>query len=495
MKKSGTITGKIVLTMAILLAGTVLFTVLMNTFFLDNYYARSKRTDLKETFALIDNAALRGTSGTESFSVALENVTDRSNIDAIIISPEGTVLRSTANNYDELREQFMTLLLLSGDAEESIEETDDYVIRRQTDTRLQSEYLVLWGTLSDGNFVMLRSAVESIRDTAALSNRFLLGTGLLAAVVGILVMLFLTRRMTRPIVQLSEISKRMAGLDFDAKYVGSSYREVDELGESMNLLSENLEQTISELKSANNMLQLDNERKTEIDEMRKEFLSNVSHELKTPLALIRGYAEGLSEGIADEDAESRKFYCEVITDETDKMSRMVGKLLTLNQLEFGGNETHMERFDAAEVIRGVLSASSLLFEQEGIEVSFEEEESLPVWADELLTEEVLTNYVSNALHHCESGADGKKTIRVSAERKGRVLRISVFNTGKPIPEEELPKIWIKFYKVDKARTRQYGGSGIGLSIVKASMELMRQECGAVNREDGVEFWMELDTEA
>lgn len=493
MKKSGTFAGKLILAMALLLGGTILFTVLMNTFFLDDYYQKKRENDLKETYFLIDNAVRLGISGSDSFAVQLQIATDRGNIDVIMIAPDGTVLRSTANNYDQLREQFMMLLLISDSPEKTIEKTDDYLICKQEDERLQREYLVLWGTLSDGNFVMLRSALESIHDTAELSNRFLIVTGLLSAAVGIFIMLFLTRRMTRPLVQLSGISKRMAELDFDAKYEGHFSREVDELGENMNQLSSNLEKTISELKSANNALQLDNERKTEIDEMRKEFLSNVSHELKTPLALIRGYAEGLSDGIADDDPESRQFYCDVITDEADKMSRMVGKLLSLNQLEFGGNEVTMERFDVAEVIRGVLSTSSLLFEQEEIEASFEESAPVSVWADESLTEGVLTNYVSNAIHHCKPGADGKKRICVTVERKEAQVRISVFNTGDPIPEEELSKIWIKFYKVDKARTREYGGSGIGLSIVKASMDLMHRECGAVNHPDGVEFWMELDT--
>ena len=117
-----------------------------------------------------------------------------------------------------------------------------------------------------------------------------------------------------------------------------------ELGSSINALSDKLRITISELKSANNELQLDLQKKTEIDEVRKEFLSNVSHELKTPIALIQGYAEGLMENVND-DEENRKFYCEVIMDEADKMNQMVKKLLTLNEIEFGSNQTNFERFD------------------------------------------------------------------------------------------------------------------------------------------------------
>ena len=279
----------------------------------------------------------------------------------------------------------------------------------------------------------------------------------------------------------------MAEFDFDAKYEVKGDNEIEQLGEHMNQLSEILERTISELKSANNELKIDIEKKEQIDEMRKDFLSNVSHELKTPLALIQGYAEGLQECVQD-DPESRNFYCEVITDEAEKMNRMVKKLLTLNQLEFGNDAIVMERFDITELIRGVTASNAIILEQKGAILEFNEQ-PLFVWADEFKIEEVITNYLSNAINHLE----GENRIKISYKCKQDVVRVSVFNTGKPIPEEDIDNIWIKFYKVDKAITRAYGGSGIGLSIVKAIMDSMHQQCGVINHEDGVEFWIELDT--
>jgi signal transduction histidine kinase len=279
----------------------------------------------------------------------------------------------------------------------------------------------------------------------------------------------------------------MAELDFTAKYEGEgSSREIEELGRHMNQLSESLERAIGELKTANNELKRDIEKKEQIDEMRKEFLSNVSHELKTPLALIQGYAEGLQECIND-DAASRDFYCEVIVDEADKMNQMVQKLLTLNHLEFGSDPVSFGRFDITELINGVIGNSSLMLRQNGIRLSFEEPPAY-VWGDEFQIEEVITNYLSNAIHY----ASGEKQIRISYEDRGEALRISVFNSGSHIPDEDLDKVWEKFYKVDKARTRAYGGSGIGLSIVKAIMESHHRECGVCNHTDGVEFWLELE---
>ena len=222
--------------------------------------------------------------------------------------------------------------------------------------------------------------------------------------------------------------------------------------------------------------------------MRKEFLSNVSHELKTPIALIQGYAEGLQDNIND-DEESRQFYCDVIIDEAGKMNQMVKKLLTLNQLEFGNDQVNMERFDLTSLIQGVIQSSQILAQQAEVEIMFHQTEPLHVWGDEFKVEEVITNYVTNAIHY----AKNEKKIDIRCTQENGVIRTSVFNTGDAIPEEELDKIWIKFYKVDKARTREYGGSGIGLSIVKAIMESMNQQCGVKNYDNGVEFWFTLDT--
>ncbi len=307
-------------------------------------------------------------------------------------------------------------------------------------------------------------------------------------IVCALIIYVVTRKITNPILQLADISRRMTNLDFEAKYQSRGQNEVDLLGEHMNQMSEKLEKTISELKSANNELKMDIERKTEIDEMRKEFISNVSHELKTPIALVQGYAEGLKECIND-DAASREFYCEVIMDEADKMNKLVKNLLTLNQLESGSEQVIFERFDLMEVILGVVNATAILREQNNISLEIFGSGPEYVWADEFKTEQVLMNYISNAIHY----AAGEKKILVSVIPGADTVRVEVFNTGNSIPAEELAHIWEKFYKVDKARTREYGGNGIGLSIVKAIMESFHRECGVRNEENGVTFWFELDS--
>ena len=227
-----------------------------------------------------------------------------------------------------------------------------------------------------------------------------------------------------------------------------------------------------------------------LEESRQEFVSNVSHELKTPIALIQGYAEGLKEGVND-DPESREFYCDVIMDEASKMNQMVKNLLTLNQLEFGNDEVEFARFDIAALVRGVIASCDILIQQAGASVDFVSEEKVYVWGDEFKTEQVVRNYLTNAIHH----VDNEKRIEVRIVSSDGKVRVSVFNSGKPIPEEDVPKLWDKFYKVDKAHTREYGGNGIGLSIVKAIMESFHQGYGVRNFDNGVEFWFELDAKS
>lgn len=486
MKRS--ITKKITTIMISIVAGTVLLCWFINTTLLEDYYISHKRDALINTFQMVDNAYSEGTGQSEEFEIELEKKCSNSNITMIVISSDGTILQTNVSNKDLLREQFFDIIFSSGNQDTVVvKNTDQYIVEKTTDTRLKSDYLVLWGNLQDGNQILLRTALESIKESVGIANRFLAYVGMGAVVVCGIILYFVTRKITDPILQLAEISKRMTNLDFEAKFQGRGENEIDILGEHMNQMSQTLEKTISELKSANNELKIDIEKKNQIDEMRKDFISNVSHELKTPIALIQGYAEGLQECIND-DQESREFYCEVIMDEAEKMNQMVKNLLTLNQLESGNEQVVFERFELTELIRGVISATAILREQSGITLVFQEENPIYVWADEFKTEQVLTNYISNAIHY----ATGEKRIEITVEKRNDVVKVKVFNTGECIPELEIENIWVKFYKVDKARTREYGGNGIGLSIVKAIMDSFHRECGVTNHENGVEFWFELD---
>ena len=176
------------------------------------------------------------------------------------------------------------------------------------------------------------------------------------------------------------------------------------------------------------------------------------------------------------------------SDEAAKMNALVKNLLTLNQLEAGNDIVNMERFDVAALVKNYIASADILIRQKEISVRMEDYGSVYVWGDEFRVEEVFMNYFTNAINY----AQNEKIIDVKIARSDGKVRISVFNTGNPIPQESVAHLWEKFYKVDQARTREYGGSGVGLSIVKAVMESMNQEYGVINYDNGVEFWFELD---
>ena len=489
-KQKTSLTWQLILTMVVIVAGTVAMCWFFNTTFLEKYYIFHKEKELKSSFDQVRLICEKQGDSSDDAYVQFERICANGNINMLIADQDRNLIWSSYSSAQRFQMQMEDWLYGSDRSRvQVLSSGKDYTLLRQTDERLQSEYLVLLGTLKNGNNLYMRAAVESIRESASITNQFFVMVSMGAIILSVILIIVLSKGISHPIHALSDIARRMTQLDFDAKYIPVRHvsREIDELGNSMNELSETLEETISELKTANVSLQQDIEKKEQIDEMRKEFLSNVSHELKTPLALIQGYAEGLKECIND-DAESRDFYCDVIIDEASKMNNMVRNLLTLNQLEFGDEDITFERFDLTAVIRGVIQSMDIMAQQGNATVNFRRDEPVYVWADEFKIEEVVTNYTSNALNHL----DGEKEIEIRVLTEENHVKVTVFNTGTPIPEEDIPNLWNKFYKVDKARTREYGGSGIGLSIVKAIMEGLHQQYGVQNYDNGVEFWFTLD---
>lgn len=470
-----------------LITGTILVCLILNTTLLENYYVNKKTKALERAYNSINAASKDGDIKTEQYDIELQKICGKYNINVVVADSDTKTIKASMNEPQLFINQLLNNIINGVDEDDVIRKTDNYEMQIVTDFRTQTEYIEMWGLLDNGYIFMIRSPLEGIQESVSISNHFLAYVGIGAILLSTVLVFWFSKRITKPILKLAEISERVKNLDFDAKYEGNEKTEIAVLGNNINEMSEALEETISELRTANNELKKDIEKKNQIDEMRKEFLSNVSHELKTPIALIQGYAEGLKEGIND-DAESREFYCDVIMDESAKMNTMVKKLLTLNQLEFGNEVVNMERFDITALIKNYIASSDILLKQKGITVRMEDYEPVYVWGDEFRVEEVFMNYFTNAINY----ALREKVIDVKILCKDKKVRVSVFNTGNPIPEESLEHLWEKFYKVDKARTREYGGSGIGLSIVKAIMESMNQQYGVENYDNGVEFWFTLD---
>lgn len=469
--------------------GTILLCIVMNGLFLEKYYLFQKKKELLQVYSYLNMVEDASIWQQESFQSELNKMTDRYHIEGLVLNSNSAIVMAFGNDEEINKLHLWDNIFLEKETfpERPNSNPEPFQMQVMSDRRMQVENLEMWGTLKQGNFFLFRTPLSSIRDSVRLANRFLIFIGILAAIISGSIIWHLTKRVSKPILELANISQKMADLNFDAKYNGSTGNEIDILGENINHLSQALQETIAELKSANAQLQQDLEKKSQMDDMRREFLSNVSHELKTPIALIQGYAEGLQDNVF-EDEESKNFYCNVIMEEASKMNQMVKNLMALNQLEFGENPIKMERLDIVDLIRNYLHSVDILMKQHEIQLRFSQTDPIFVWTDEYNIEVVLANYISNAIHY----AGNEKIVDIKFEKRDNVLRVSVFNTGNSIPEDSIDKIWDKFYKVDAARTRAYGGNGIGLSIVKATMENLHQNYGVTNYENGVAFWLEVE---
>lgn len=465
----------------------LLILMVMNLWFLEPFYIRDKEKQFIVMYENLEEAVLEDKITEKSVANEMFRLAAKNNMFFLVADTMQQTFYSNVPNTEELTQQLYEFLLnQSPDYYNVLKRTDSFEIIQARMRNSNLENLQLRGNLGNGCYVIISSPVESIQESVALANRFMAYIGSVVIIIGVVLVWLFSKWLTDPILELAALSVKMAELDFDARYTSSISNEIGVLGQNYNVMSRKLEKAITDLKTANYHLQKDIEKKEKLEQMRTDFFGNVSHELKTPIALIQGYAEGLKE-VADEP-ESRDFYCDVIIDEAAKMNELVKNLLTLNQMELGDEHVEFSRFNLTEVVAGVLQSMEIMGQSKEVKVIFRQKDPIYVVADELKAEQVIRNYVSNAFNH----VDGENVIEVRILIIEDKARVTVFNTGNPIPEEDIDRIWDKFYKVDKAHTREYGGNGIGLSIVKAIMESFHQKYGVNNYNNGVEFWFELD---
>ena len=454
MKKIfNSIRAKLFITLCIVIVMIISFLVIVNSVVLETLYYYSKKETSLETFEYIK--ANYSEKIEDSLKKELEKISLSDTFDILIMNGEEEVFSTKGNflgNFSDIKEVNYDVDYSIFKRTDILYSTSDITISREQDRQYGLNFIMLTGKISDTEKVYIRMPVTPIQDSVQISNQFLLMLGFASMIIGGMAILVITERFTKPIEELNDIANGMANLDFTKKY----------------------------------RIQ-DNE-----DEINEQFISDVSHELKTPIALIQGYAEGLVENV-NTDEESKKFYSEVILDEANKMDKLVKRLLELMKLEYEERKFNDKVFDLVEVINEVIKNSKVILEEKKIDVEFTAQDPINVYADDFYIEQVVTNYFTNAMKNADE-VKGKKVIKVNV-KKGKTpgkLRVSVFNTGKNIADEDLSRIWNRFYKVDTSRNRSNGGTGIGLSLVKAIMNRYNNNYGVSNKIDGVEFYFEIE---
>ena len=482
---------KLFLTLSTTVLLIILFLIIVNNFALEKFYLYKKQNTLKSVYESL-NDYYKTPGQDNDLQTELEKLSIKNNFDILIKDNNGINLYTTNKNFSTVIGSINDILdKVQGGKE--LESNDNFTIKKQRDSKNGLSYMMLSGKLENGYFLYIRIPLNSIQDSVSISNNFLLMMAGFTILIASIMVTIVSKKFTEPILELNNIAKKMSNLDFSQKYKVTNARdEINDLGRSINTMSDKLERTIRQLRNSNIELERDIEEKSKIDEMRKTFISDVSHELKTPIALIQGYSEGLLENV-NNDEESRKFYAEVILDETNKMDKLVKQLLELMKLEYGKREFNNKEFNIVELEKEVIRKTNVMIEEKQAEIKFDENEDIRVFADDFYIEQVLTNYLTNAIKNVKE-IYGEKYIKISNEinKEEQKVCIKVFNTGEQISEENLNRIWNRFYKADESRHREDGGTGIGLAFVKAIMSNYDNKYGVKNLENGVEFYFELD---
>ncbi|MFE6704381.1 sensor histidine kinase [Bacillus thuringiensis] len=299
----------------------------------------------------------------------------------------------------------------------------------------------------------------------------------------ILLSFYYSKIIVKPLIKINRVTKKMANFDFSEKLPVTADDEIGGLSGSINTLSVNLKDRIDRLNVANTKLQQDIERERQLEKTRKEFISGVSHELKTPLSVIRSFAEGIKDGVSKDTS----YYTDVILEETENMNRLIVEMLELAKLESGTYKLDMTTFSIGELTQQVYTKLLFSMEEKHLQVNVDADPSILVTANRSRIEQVVVNLLSNAIRYTP---DGEK-IQVSIIEAEDTVKVEIENTGNPIPEESLEKIWDRFYRLDASRSRHTGGTGLGLSIVKNILDLHHAEYGVYNTTNSVVFYFNL----
>jgi hypothetical protein len=337
------------------------------------------------------------------------------------------------------------------------------------------------GKIKDYAFVI--ASLQPVNEAMLVLKDYYVYALIIVFLVIILLSFYYSKIIVKPLIKINRVTKKMANFDFSEKLPVTADDEIGGLSSGINTLSVNLKDRIDRLNVANTKLQQDIERERQLEKTRKEFISGVSHELKTPLSVIRSFAEGIQDGVSKDTT----YYTNVILEETDNMNRLIVEMLELAKLESGTYKLEMSTFSIGELIQQVYTKLLFSMEEKHLQVDIHADSSLFVKANRSRIEQVVVNLLSNAIRYTP---DGEK-IHVSVIETEDTVKIKIENTGNPIPEESLEKIWDRFYRLDASRSRHTGGTGLGLSIVKNILDLHHAEYGVYNTTNSVVFYFNL----
>lgn len=477
----------------------LIFTLLLylaNTFLLEPFYVHNTKNDIIKVYDIINNTNVNALSSEQLYRLSISS---RSYMDVIIFDAENKPFLASLNPILEVQPQSENTNPKPPD--NNLAFIDKEILDNNSsftwylDSKTQITILTYEGLLDNGMSLEIRIPLSSVKENISLINKFILIVGILIFFLSIIVANVISKHFTTPILNILEVTKDIKNLNFSKICIVSTNDEIGRLSENVNEMSYALKENIENLAHSNEHLIKEIDERLKIDKQRKDLLNNVSHELKTPLSLVQGYSEGLKLNL-HKSPEKMDFYCDVIIDEAKKMDLLVSQLLDINHIQFGDFPLSKEKTPAREFISYIVQKYTTLFNQHGVHVTDNIQtipDNLFLHIDSLRSEQLLTNLLNNALAYVDTNQEISIHVnKINNSNSHNHLQVTIGNSHSSIPDQELKKIWESFYKIDKARTRENGGYGLGLSIIKAIQEADSNRFGVYQKDGYIYFFVELD---
>ena len=485
-KRNGlSIRWKLIVYFAIFVAIALLVMWVFQVYLLNNFYELVKRREMvhsAQTLTLhleredLDihayDQALDGVMGVEIYHITEQEVTQLVSVDATgqagkTMAPEQIVrlCQKAAENDGRFTGKFTFGGLEVNDDKRLPVPLKEFKKQKHNISDVRLIHLELVESENDGAFlIVLNANLQPLSTTVQiLQTQFLWISTILLVCAGIMVF-YLYRHISSPLVKMNESAKQLAHGKYDVEFSGEGYRETRELADTLNYASHEL---------------------SRLDRLQKELIANISHDLRTPLTMIKGYSEVMRDIPGENSSEN----IQVVIDETTRLSELVNDLLDLSKIQSGSRKAMFEEFDLTAAVEEVMKRYDAFTAHQGYHITFLSQERATVFADRGMLLQVLYNLINNAINY--TGEDLCVTVQQTVHENR--VRISVTDTGHGIEPDQIPQIWDRYYKVDKVHRRAMIGTGLGLSIVKEVLELHNAAYGVESQVGcGSTFWFELD---
>ena len=445
--------------------GVIALIWFLHIFFLNNYYEQMKISEVDKVATSISAAYLRGD---KNLTNTMQELSISNDLYVMMESGEGLLLftpesdnRVPAYRYLEQTPALKRMLKKTGNNSVYFEMASGV---ENYDTLAYGCKISVKNT--ETVFLYIFSPLYPVSSTVNILRSQLIYVTIVTLIIAFIFALYFAEHISRPIKKITETAEEMGKGNYDVKFDADSYSEINNLADTLNTAAYELGQA---------------------DNRMKDLIANVSHDLKTPLTMIRSYAEMIRD-LSGEVPEKRNAHLQVIIDESERLNQLVGDMATISKMQTHRTVLERTTFNLVTSTNSILSSYNILSEQEGYKFTLHTPKYAFVFGDENKIKQVISNLINNAVKYC--GKD--KLITINIRRVAKKYRFEVIDHGPGISQEELPHVWDRYYKASSNYVRSAEGTGLGLSIVKGILTLHHANFGVTSRlGKGSNFWFEL----